>query len=318
MKLAVAFLCYNESSAPYLPEFLKSLDAALRRLEAEIFVFAGDNSDRAPFINQELLSRHNLSTSFPVKLLAFDRNLGFAAAYNRLIAAAKEAGADYFLMINPDMLLAEDMIAKLLSVLSERIDLAAACPKIYRWDFAGKRLTNIIDSCGIGLASGLRFYDLGQGQEDYGQYEGMEIIGPSGAAALFRISALEKIKEHGQYFDERFFMYKEDCDLSYRLYRAGQETALVPGAIAYHDRSSASQKNLWQTWRHWRKRSRLTRSWSFTNQNLIFAKYFHSEGYFSRFLIIIRLIFMFLFSLILAPFLLKTFFKPWKMHRSID
>ncbi len=318
MKLAVAFLCYNESSAPYLPEFLKSLDAALRRLEAEIFVFAGDNSDRAPFINQELLSRHNLSTSFPVKLLAFDRNLGFAAAYNRLIVAAKEAGADYFLMINPDMLLAEDMIAKLLSVLSERIDLAAACPKIYRWDFAGKRLTNIIDSCGIGLASGLRFYDLGQGREDDGRYDGMEIIGPSGAAALFRIGALEKIKERGQYFDERFFMYKEDCDLAYRLYRAGQKTALVPGAIAYHDRSSASQENLWRTWRHWLGRSRLTRSWSFVNQHFIFVKYFRKESLFSRFIVVCRVLFMLLYSLILARFLLNSYSRIWRFYRNVD
>ncbi|HQB76266.1 MAG TPA: glycosyltransferase family 2 protein [bacterium] len=318
MKLAVAFLCYNDSSAPYLPEFLKSLEAALIRLDAEIFVFAGDNSDRAPFVNQELLFRHNLKASFPIKLLAFDKNLGFAAAYNRLIIAAKGVGADYFLMINPDMLLTENMIARLLSVLAKRTDLAAVCPKIYRWDFRGKRLTKIIDSCGIGLAPGLRFYDLGQGKEDKGQYDRTEIIGPSGAAALFRISSLEKVTVDGKYFDERFFMYKEDCDLAYRLFRAGQKTVLVPDAIAYHDRSSAGQENLWQTWRHWQKRSRLTRSWSFANQNLIFVKYFHFESYFSRFLIVVKVIFMGLFSLIFAPFLLKTYFKFWGINRSIN
>jgi len=318
MKLALAFLCYNQSSAPYLPAFLASLERALKPVKDELLILAGDNSDCKPFDNQEIINKHNLNSDLSIKLLVFGRNLGFAAAYNRLIAAAKKEGADYFLMINPDMLLAEDAVVRLWSTLSEYPDLAVVCPKIYRWDFINNNLTNIIDSCGIALSSGLRFYDLGQGEEDKGQCDVAEIIGPSGAAAIFRISSLEKIKEGDNYFDERFFMYKEDCDLAYRLYQAGQKTMLAPKAIAYHDRSSAGQKGLWQTWLHWRRRSRLSRSWSFVNQHLIFIKYFRYESLFSRFLILFKVLFLFLFSLILAQFLLKSYYRIWHLYHSID
>lgn len=318
MKLAVSFLCYNETSAPYLPEFLESLGIALRPVSTEFLVLAGDNSDQAPFLNQELINNYNLKSPFPVQLLSFGKNLGFAAAYNRLISEASKAGADYFLMLNPDMLLDSRMIVELLSTAVSKPDLAALCPKIYRWDFSAHRLTDIIDSCGINLSPGLRFYDLGQGEKDSGKYDEANIFGPSGAAALFCLSALEKIRQDKQYFDENFFMYKEDCDLAYRLHFAGFKTKLVSSAIAYHDRSSAGQGSIWHTWRHWRKRSRLTRSWSFVNQHLLFIKHARHEGLLSRLIILARLFIMALFSLILAPFLLKSYFRIWRLYQSLD
>ena len=110
MKIAVAFLCYNQSSAPYLPDFLKSLNQALRLVEAEILLLAGDNSDQEPNPNQTELRHYNETALFPAKTIAFGANLGFAAAYNCLLDEAAAAQADYFLMLNPDMLLDEKMI----------------------------------------------------------------------------------------------------------------------------------------------------------------------------------------------------------------
>lgn len=318
MKIAVAFLCYNQSSAPYLPDFLASLEDALVALEGDVLVLAGDNSDQPPFVNNLLLGAHNQRAQFPVRLLSFENNLGFAAAYNRLISLADEEGADYFLMLNPDMLLTADAVVKLVAALEIDNKLAAVCPKIYRWNFAERRLTNIIDSCGIMMKAGLRFYDLGQGREDDGHYDRAHIFGPSGAAACFRLSSLKKIKFHDQYFDERFFMYKEDCDLAYRLNRAGLTTALVPNALVYHDRSLAAESNLFKTWQDWRRRSPLTRSWSFVNQHLIFIKYWSIEPWKSRILILFQVIYFAFFSLIFANFLLKDYQKIKYLRNSID
>ena len=317
MKLAVAFLCYNQSSAPYLPDFLSSLDAALEAAGTEVFVLAGDNSDQPPYVNNLLIDGHNRQSSFPARLFSFEKNLGFAAAYNRLIAAAVSEKCDYFLMLNPDMLIDREMIRELMAALADNNQLAVVCPKIYRWDFSAKQKTKILDSCGIILKSGLRFSDLGQGKEDDGRYDRSEIFGPSGAAACFRVKALKKIRIKGQYFDERFFMYKEDCDLAYRLHLAGLKTKLVPTAIAYHDRSAASKGGFLKTWQAWQRRSPLTRSWSFVNQHFLFAKYWPEESLKSKGLIIVQLLFLRVFSLIFAPFLLKSYIQIKSLIKSL-
>ena len=59
------------------------------------------------------------------------------------------------------------------------------------------------------MKPGLKFYDLGQGEEDRGQYDKFDIIAPGGAAGLFRLNLLKKIKEKDAYFDPEFFMYKD-------------------------------------------------------------------------------------------------------------
>ncbi len=69
----------------------------------------------------------------------------------------------------------------------------------------------------------------------------MEILGPSGAAGVYRLSGLEKIKVNNQYFDELMFMYKEDCDLDYRLFLAGYKSLYVSEAVIYHDRTVFSR-----------------------------------------------------------------------------
>jgi GT2 family glycosyltransferase len=154
----------------------------------------------------------------------------------------------------------------------------------------------------------LRFYDLGQGEKDDKRFDFFKIFGPSGAAGIFRLSALEKIKENNQYFDEQFFMYKEDCDLAYRLFLAGFKSALVPSAIMYHDRTASSAgRGLLRKIFNRSKKSRQIRSWSFRNQHLIFIKHWTKQNLFSQAIIILRVLAMGVFSLILEQYLLKEY-----------
>ncbi|MBN2884895.1 glycosyltransferase family 2 protein [Patescibacteria group bacterium] len=318
MKLAVAFLCYQNSSAPYLMEFLASLDSALKQLEEEVLILAGDNSGKHDRRNGDYIFEYNNHNKNKIQYFDFKKNLGFAAAYNLLINTAIEKGAKYFLMLNPDIILDRGAIKKMLSTLEFDANLTSVCPKIYRWDFKNKKLTKIIDSCGLRLKPGLRFYDLGQGELDCGQYDKAEIIGPSGAAAMFRLSDLEKISVNGKFYDEHFFMYKEDCDLAYRLRLNRLSTKMLASAICYHDRSAAKRGGLWQTWLDWKKRSKKARSWSFVGQHLLFFKYILLESYYSRFLILLRLGFYAFFSLFLAQFLLKDYFRFRRFINSLD
>lgn len=317
MILTVAFLAYNNSSAPYLADFLPSLGEALQQVNAQVNVLAGDNSDHDFKLNEIQISEYFANFSGRYEYLDFGENLGFAAAYNRLINRANDLGSEYFLMLNPDMIFDKNLITELLSALKLAPQAGSASPKIYYWDFVNKKKTMVIDSCGIVMKPGLRFSDLGQGEEDDGKYNRASILGPSGAAALFRVSALEKIKLGKQYFDENFFMYKEDCDLIYRLAKANYQSILAPRAIAYHDRSLSLKRGLRSRINDWQRRSKLTRYWSFKGQHLLYLKHWSSEGFISRLIIIVKSCLFFLFSLLFANFLLKTYKHIFKT-RGLD
>ena len=66
----------------------------------------------------------------------------------------------------------------------------------------------------------------------------------SGAAVLYRAEALKKVG----LFDERFFMYHEDIDLSWRIRLAGYAVELAPRSFVYHKYSFKGQtrKQWWQ------------------------------------------------------------------------
>ena len=317
MKLAVGFINYNDFSAKYLDDFLPSLRHSLDFLSiTDKKILAFDNSSQDNNLNR--LALEYFIREHPGEMISFSaqENIGFGSAYNILIAKAKKLGAKYFLMINPDVLLEPEMIKKLLIKIESADNLAVVSPKILRWDFINHLKTKQLDSCGLVLKTGLKFIDLGQGKTDEGQYDQAEIIGASGAVGLFRLSALEKIKDQYGYFDSRFFMYKEDCDLAYRLWRAGFRSALVPDALAYHDRSVAFRgQGLGQFIANRRQISRQARAWSFKNQHLLFVKYFKKENFRSQLVIAARILIMFIFSLILEQFNLKQYPAIFKFFK---
>ena len=309
MKLTVGFLTYNDSSAKYLADFLPSLKDALGFLKPEDYrVLVFDNSDAGNNFNKESIEAFNLSNPDFLEYFHTAGNLGFSRAYNILINYSARLKSEYFLVINPDTVLEKDTISELVFALDKNSELSSASPKIRRWDFAVNTKTSIIDSCGLILKNGLRFKDLGQGQLDDKRFDKFSILGPSGAAGLFRLSALEKVKENDYYFDEHFFMYKEDCDLAYRMYLNGAKSALIPTSIMYHDRTAASSgQGILENLSDRRKKSRQVRSWSFRNQHLIFVKHWAKQNFLSKLAIIFQVLLFGFFSLTLEQFLLKEY-----------
>lgn len=317
MKLVVGFLTYNDASAKYLADFLPSLKEALYFLSPQDYqVLAFDNSDLNQAANRLALEHFSASNGNFLEYLSADSNLGFSRAYNLLIRQAIKREAQYFLVVNPDTILEKDTLKELVTALDQDNSLSAVGPKIRRWDFLTNTKTRIIDSCGLVVKPGLRFFDLGQGVEDDKRFDKAEIIGPSGAAGLFRLSSLEKIKEDGEYFDERFFMYKEDCDLAYRLFLAQEKAKLVPTAIMYHDRTAASSgKGMINKIVDRQKKSRQVRAWSTHNQIIISIKHWSKQNFISRLRLIFQILFSFIFSLILEQFLVKEYFRAWRATR---
>jgi len=312
MKLAIGFITYGEDTAKYLPYFLPSLFKALEKIsDYKIFCWDNSESDRS---NIEFIA-----SNYPeIKIIKSDKNIGFASAYNRMIDEAKKSGAEYFLVINPDTILEPKAIKELIEIMDKDKSLGSASPKVLKWDFERNKKTNIIDTCGIGLKTGLRFFDFGQRQEDEGQYNKADILGPSGVAGLYRMSALEKARENGQYFDGRMFMYKEDCDLAYRLNLAGFKAKLAPEAMIYHDRTiSSAGKGFWAFFRGRKGKNRQAKQWSFLNQHIIFMKYWNRQNILNKLIVLARVKGMMVYALLFEQYLLKEYGKLWKMRNKI-
>lgn len=324
--LTIGFITYGKSTAKYLPYFLSSLK---NQTFADFNIIAFDNTENLDNENIDYIKKN-----YPgIEILRAGENIGFARAYNKMIGKAVEAGAEYFLAINPDIILEPDAVEKMVKAMNNNKDLGSVCPKILRFyltpqppllnsrggvNFEVKK-TNIIDTCGIQLKPGLRFIDARQGQIDYSSSSGQAILGPSGAAAMYRIDALSKVKQGDEYFDELMFMYKEDCDLAYRLFLAGFQSKCVNGAIVYHDRTARAkgESNL-QVALNRKSKNKQIKKWSFLGQQIIFIKYWKQQNFWNKSTIIWHEIKMLIFILLFEQYLFGQYWKLWKIKKNIN
>jgi len=300
MRLYVGFITYGEVTAKYLPYFLSSLKGQSFK---DFKILAIDNSEVQENGNTKYI-KENFSE---IDLKWSGENLGYAKAFNLMISRAVNEGAGYFLALNPDMIIEANALEKLVKAMDDNNELGSATAKVLKWDFINQKKTKIIDSCGLKLLPGLRFVDSREGEQDNADRND-EIIGVSGACAIYRLSALEKVKQNGQYFDELMFMYKEDCDLAYRLFLNNYKAECVNGSIVYHDRSSAGkgESNLAVILNR-KNKSKQVKQLSFLNQQIIFVKYWRLQSLTNKIVIVWFEIKMLVFALFFEPYLLKEF-----------
>ena len=167
-------------------------------------------------------------SAYDVDLVRSPSNTGFAKAHNELI---REFPATHVLILNPDTVLRPDFLEQTVRALERSPQAASATGKLLRMD--GKTF----DSTGIVMTRNQRHLDRGADEPDLGQFdESGEVFGPSGAAALYRMKALEDVAINGQFFDEDFFAYREDADLAWRCRLLGWTSIYVPEAVALHRR----------------------------------------------------------------------------------
>jgi GT2 family glycosyltransferase len=172
-----------------------------------------------------------------ISLIQNEVNRGFSAGCNQGI---DETSGEMILFLNPDAVLQPEALQAMVEALDQAgPKIAGVGPKLVRPEQDSKGRP-ILDSTGIVLSrSNLSPYDRGQGEPDRGQYDdGAGYLGPSGACALLRRSALEAVAIDGEVFDEDFFAYYEDVDLVWRARLLGFEFLFVPQALVIHDRSN--------------------------------------------------------------------------------
>lgn len=199
-----------------------------------------------------------VKTEYPnVTFLRNVKNRGFAYAHNQGIRYAlehwpTESLSDRFVLVtNPDVILADDYLEKIMCRVQEEKTVGAYGGKLLR--AFGENLSDEIlketvrsdhlDSTGLQASRSRKFTDRGAGEMDTKQYDHQrKVFGISGALALYRASALRDVAYQDEYFDNDFFAYKEDVDLAWRLQIAGWQACYVPEARAHHYRGMFGQE----------------------------------------------------------------------------
>jgi N-acetylglucosaminyl-diphospho-decaprenol L-rhamnosyltransferase len=243
MILSVVIVSYNVKF--FLEQCLFSLKKAIEGISVEDSVTEVFIIDNASYDG----SVEFLRPLFPTfHFIQNNENAGFAKANNQALAICK---GKCVLFLNPDTLLAEDSLDICLSFLEKRQD-------------AGAIGVRMVDGSGIYLKESKRgfpgpaasffkmsglthlfprsklFSSYYMGHLDDESTHVVEIL--SGAFMMVK----KKVLDQTGGFDERFFMYGEDIDLSYRIAKTGFQNYYLPTTTIIHFKGESTPKDLRQ------------------------------------------------------------------------
>jgi GT2 family glycosyltransferase len=231
-KIAINLVRYNQ------PENLitECLTAALAQDHPDFTIQLTENGS-TDSIEAGIMKRFGNDHRF--KYVDNGKNLGFAGAHNKFFA---ESDAELVMPLNPDAIMQSGFLSALAKAFVHP-NIAAAEGKMLK-PTPAENGNPILDGTGIVVSRTRRARERGQLHEDHGQYDILtRVFGVSGTVPLYRKSALDAVKMfNDEYFDEDFFMYWEDFDLSWRLRLAGFECAYVPSAVVFHERVGGQTK----------------------------------------------------------------------------
>lgn len=202
------------------------LEICLQHLDCQTF-----QSFQIVIVNNGTLSPtlSGRQTTRSIKWIHLPKNEGVAAAFNRGLAVFRET--PYVFLLNDDAELEPNCLALLVQALEENRGYSMAVPKLLQWSDP-----SILDGAGDEILLGGGAYRVGRGQLDEGQFDRQEpVFSACGAAALYRRTLFDEIGN----FDEKYFAYYEDVDLSLRAFLRGHRCLYVPDARVRH-RGSAT------------------------------------------------------------------------------
>ncbi len=243
----VACIVLNWNGLALLPDCLESLQASTYSAMSIIVVDNGSTDDSLAWLRANYPDAHIIDNG---------TNLQWAAGNNEGIKYALQEGFDHILLLNNDIVIAPDMIEKLVAAMAKDASIGMVGPKIYYhhepkliW-FAGGRMT---PWQGRIWHNGIREPDKGQ----FDEVTNVDYI--TGCALMVRRETFGKIG----LIDTAFAAYGEDVDLCRRAAAAGYGIELVSGATMWHKVSSSyGITSRTKVWLRFRSNLRLYRRYS--------------------------------------------------------
>ena len=233
MQLTIIIVNYNVKY--FLEQCLYSVLKACIEIDAEIFVVDNNSTDG---------SREYLEPKFTTVIFKWNSvNAGFAKANNSVL---KEAKGEHILFLNPDTLIPEDCLTECLHFFAAHSNCGAlGVPMI---NGSGTFLKESKRSFPTPMASFFKlagFAKLFHSSKLFTRYyaghlpknKTNEVDALAGAFMMLSKEAVEKTNG----FDEKFFMYGEDIDLSYRIQQAGLKNYYFSGITILHFKGESTQ-----------------------------------------------------------------------------
>jgi len=210
----VSVIIPNYNGKAFLKPCLDSLMDQTRTNKEIILVDNDSNDDSVEFVR----------TDYPeVKIIPLSDNKGFPGAVNQGIEQAK---GSLIAVLNNDTVVDSNWLEVLCNFLKGNPNVGSCASKITKYDDPTS-----IDSVGNGIKRNGYTFNIGNAIRDSGQYNDLrEIFGAPATAAVYRKSMLDDIG----LFDEDFYMYLEDVDLSFRGQLRGYKCMYVPEAGVRH------------------------------------------------------------------------------------
>ncbi len=179
------------------------------------------------------------------------KNIGYGAAHNIAIKESIEQGAKYHLVVNSDIQFAPAILAELAAYMDAHPAVGNIMPKVIypngETQYLCKLLPTPLDLFGRRFLPkrwtekrNERFELRASGYDKI-----MNVPYLSGCFMFLRMEALERVG----LFDERYFMYPEDIDLTRRIHQHYQ-TIFYPHATIVHAHRAASYKSIRYLWIH--------------------------------------------------------------------
>lgn len=171
-----------------------------------------------------------IKKQFPeVKLISLEKNIGFAGAVNKGIKAAK---GDYVFLLNNDATLEKNCLEELIKTAQTNKSDITQCTILTN---GGKLIDSVGDEYSIW---GLPYPGMRNQPSDKAPKKDKEIFSASGGASLYKKSLFNEIG----YFDEDFFAYYEDVDISIRAHMQNKKIFLSTKAIVHHKMNYTAKK----------------------------------------------------------------------------
>ena len=225
MKLAVILVNYNGKK--YNAACIDSILASTGIEAPKIIVVDNASQDASMCrLEEQYRGREQL------ELIRLDDNYGFSYANNVGMRRALKWGADYVLLLNNDTEIRPDMLLRLQECAQRHPD-SMIVPKIYYSDDRKR-----IWSAGAISSVVRKVRHIGINEIDEGQYDQERKIGFATGCCLW--IPVEILKRAGM-LDERFFLYYEDTEYSFRLQKLGIPIFYCPDAVMYHKVGASSK-----------------------------------------------------------------------------
>ncbi|MBU1126617.1 glycosyltransferase family 2 protein [Patescibacteria group bacterium] len=228
-KVAIIYLCYG--NLKHLPEVVKGLELQTYPKEAmTVYMVPNGSPDGiAEAIRREVLPRSGMDLP-RIVLIDDGVNHGFAGGNNVATRQALDEGHDYIFLHNGDLKLEPQAIEALVTSAESDEKIGSVQSLVLYWH----QPDTVNVSGGIFHLAGYGFArDNLVKLDQFNRHDGEEIAYASGAAVLYRSSALRKVG----LLEEGFFMYHEDLELGLRLRIAGYNNILSTESRALHDYS---------------------------------------------------------------------------------